>query len=141
MIKKSKERPETGIGVCIIKNNKVLLGKRKNAHGEGCWSFPGGHLEMFETWKSCAEREALEETGLKIKNTRFFGVTNDIFYKEWKHYVTIFMMADYDSGNLKIMEPEKCLEWKWFSWQNLPEPLFLPIENLIRQGFNPDLLS
>jgi 8-oxo-dGTP diphosphatase len=132
---KQKVRPEAGIGVCIIKEGKVLLGKRKNSHGAGCWSFPGGHLEMYEMWECCAEREAYEETGLKIKNTKLIGITNDIFTKEEKHYITIFIMADYDSGDLRIMEPEKCYEWKWFRWDNLPEPLFLPIENLIRQGF------
>lgn len=33
-------RPKVGVGVAIIKDGKVLLGKRKNAHGEGTWSFP-----------------------------------------------------------------------------------------------------
>jgi len=138
MLIEPKERPETGIGVCIIKRGKVLLGKRKNSHGSGCWSFPGGHLEMYETWEHCAKREAYEETGIKIKNTKFIGITNDIFAVEKKHYITIFIKADYDLGVLRIREPEKCDEWKWFNWNKLPDPLFLPIENLIRQGFKPD---
>ena len=116
-----------------------MLGKRTNAHGDGSWSFPGGHLEMYETWENCAEREVLEETDLKIKNTRFAGVTNDIFPEEEKHYITLFIIADYDSGQLKTMEPEKCSEWNWFSWGKLPQPLFLPIRNLIKQGFNPGI--
>ena len=132
---KSIKRPVTGIGVCLLKDGKVLLGRRINTHGNGSWSFPGGHLEMNETWEYCAEREVLEETGLKIKNTRFIGVTNDIFPEEGKHFITIFIRADYDSGELKLMEPEKCSEWKWFGWENLPQPIFLPIKNLIKQGF------
>jgi 8-oxo-dGTP diphosphatase len=134
-----KCRPEIGVGVCLIKDGKVLLGKRTNAHGDGSWSFPGGHLEMYETWENCAEREVLEETDLKIKNTRFADVTNDIFPEEEKHYITLFIIADYDSGQLKTMEPEKCSEWNWFSWRKLPQPLFLPIRNLIKQGFNPGI--
>jgi 8-oxo-dGTP diphosphatase len=130
-------KPETGIGVCIIKERKVLLGKRINSHGAGTWSFPGGHLEMYETWESCARREVLEESNLNIKNERFAGITNDIFREEKKHYITIFILADYESGELKVMEPEKCSEWQWFSWDKLPEPLFKPIENLIIQGFKP----
>jgi len=43
------ERPKVGVGVIIVKNNKILFGKRKNAHGEGSWSFPGGHLEFKES--------------------------------------------------------------------------------------------
>jgi 8-oxo-dGTP diphosphatase len=129
------ERPVTGIGVCLIKDGKVLLGKRLNSHGQGCWSFPGGHLEINESWEYCAQREVLEETGLKIRNMTFIGVTNDIFTEEKKHFITIFIKADYEEGELKIMEPEKCLEWNWFCWEKLPQPLFLPIENLIKQGF------
>ena len=139
MANDNKKRPTVGIGVCIIKDGKVLLGKRINSHGEGSWSFPGGHLEMYETWENCAKREVLEETDLKIKNTRFVGVTNDIFPDEGRHYITIFITADYDSGQLKTMEPEKCSVWEWFNWEKLPHPLFRPIENLIKQGFNPEI--
>ena len=60
------QKPKVGLGVCIVKDNKVLLGKRKGSHGAGTWSFPGGHLEFQETWEKCAKREVLEETGLKI---------------------------------------------------------------------------
>jgi 8-oxo-dGTP diphosphatase len=139
MIKDPVRRPEVGIGVCVIREGMVLLGKRKNSHGADCWSFPGGHLEMFETWEYCAEREVYEETDLKIKNTKFAGVTNDIFPDEKRHYITLFISADYDSGVLKNMEPEKCSEWNWFKWESLPQPLFQPINNLIKQGFNPGI--
>ena len=139
MIDFRKYRPEVGIGVCMIKDGKVLLGKRKNSHGDGSWSFPGGHLEMYETWEECAKREVLEETDLHIKNTKFTGVTNDLFPEEEKHYITLFIIADYDSGELKTMEPEKCSDWNWFSWENLPQPLFKPILNLIKQGFDPEI--
>jgi 8-oxo-dGTP diphosphatase len=89
--------------------------------------------------ENCAKREVLEETDLKVKNTKFAAITNDIFHKEKKHYITIFIRADYDSGELKNMEPEKCSEWHWYSWENLPQPLFHPIYNLINQGFNPEI--
>lgn len=130
-------RPKVGIGVIIKKDNKILLGKRKNAHGDGTWSFPGGHLEFNETWEDCAEREVLEETGIKIKNLRFATATNDIFEKEEKHYITIFILADYDEGEVKVMEPDKCEEWQWLSWNDLPSPLFIPIQSLLKAGYDP----
>ncbi len=132
-------RPGVGIGVCVIKDGKVLLGKRKSSHGEGDWSFPGGHLEFRESWEECASRETFEETGIKIKNLRFGAVTNDIFEKENKHYITIFIVADHDSGEVKVMEPDKCEKWEWFEWGNLPQPIFLPTRNLIKQNFSPFL--
>ena len=64
-------RPLIGIAVIVVKDNRVLLGKRKNAHGAGSWAFPGGHLEFNEFIEACAVREVFEETGLKIKNLRF----------------------------------------------------------------------
>jgi 8-oxo-dGTP diphosphatase len=134
-----KDRPKVGIGVCIIKDNKVLFGKRKNSHGDGTWCFPGGHLEFGESWEECAIRETMEETGLKIKNIRFSTATNDFFEKENKHYITIFMLADYNSGEVKVMELDKCEKWDWFEWEEnkLPQPLFVPQQNLLKQKYNP----
>src|SRR3989338_357214 len=99
-----KQRPKVGIGVIIVKENKILLGKRKNVHGAGTWCPPGGHLEFNEEIKDCARRETLEETGIKIKNIRQGPFTNDPMPKEGRHYITLFMLADYDSREVKVME-------------------------------------
>lgn len=132
-----KERPKVGIGVLVLKDNKVLLGLRKNAHGDGDWSFPGGHLEFFESLEECAKREVTEETGLEIEDIKKGPYTNDMFTKEEKHYITIFMLSKIKSGEAKVMEPEKCEKWEWFDWDNLPQNLFIPIKNLKETGFNP----
>lgn len=131
------ERPKIGIGVIVIKDNKVLMGKRKNSHGEGSWSFPGGHLELNESIEDCAEREVMEETGIRIKNLRMGPFTNDIFEKEEKHYVTLFVVSEHDSGENRLMEPHKCEGWEWFEWSNLPTPLFIPAQNLLKQNYDP----
>ena len=132
-----KQMPKVGVGVCVVKDGRVLLGKRKNAHGQGSWCFPGGHLEFNESVEDCAKREVLEETGLSIKNLRVGPYTNDIFEKENKHYVTLFVVADCDSGEAKLMEPEKCEKWEWFDWDKLPSPLFLSLQNLLKRKYNP----
>jgi len=132
-----KERPKIGVGAIVIKNGKVLLGKRKNSHGDGTWSFPGGHLEFGEKVEDCAKRETEEETGLIIDNFEKSVFTNDIFEKENKHYVTLYAIAEIYEGEPVVAEPEKCERWEWFDWDNLPSPLFIPIENLLKQDFNP----
>ena len=129
--------PKVGVGVIIIKDNKILFGQRKNAHGEDTWSVPGGHLEFNELIEECAKREVFEETGIEIKNLKMGPFTNDIFKEEEKHYITIYVIADYDSGEVEVKEPDRMIEWNWFSWNNLPKPLFKPIENLLKQNFNP----
>ncbi len=47
------------------------------------------------------------------------------------------MITNWKSGELEVKEPEKCEGWEWIEWDKLPKPLFLPIENLIKEGFNP----
>ena len=130
--------PRVGIGVIVLKDGKVLLGKRRGAHGAGSWSFPGGHLEFNEKLEDCARREVWEETGINIKNIRLGRFTNDIFESEGKHYVTLFLVADWESGTPRVMEPERCDTWEWFSWNSLPQqPLFLPLQNLLKQHWRP----
>ena len=127
-----KQYPKIGVAVIIMKDKKVLLGKRKNTHGKGTWAFPGGHLEWNESIEACAAREAMEETGLHIKNIRFATITNDIFIAEQKHYVTLFVTAEANAGEPEVKEPDKCEQWEWFEWQHLPEPRFLPLRNLLQ---------
>lgn len=127
--------PRVGIGVLIIFKNRVLLGKRKSAHGTNTWAPPGGHLEFGETFEECARRETLEETGLLLADIYFAGVTNDIFMETNKHYVTIFMSGKYCGGVPRVCEPDKCFEWQWFFTSALPENLFLPLKNLLESGF------
>jgi 8-oxo-dGTP diphosphatase len=132
-----EQRPQVGIAAIVIKDGKVLMHQRKNAHGDGTWSFPGGHLEFGESWEGCAKREAMEEAGIELTNVRFATITNDIFEKEGKHYITIFVRADLESGEPKVMEPDKCVRWEWVEWGKMPQPVFKPIENLFKAGFRP----
>ena len=128
-------RPLIGVAVIVIKDGTVLLGLRKNSHGDGTWAFPGGHLEFGESIKACARREIFEETGIRIKNLRYGPYTNDIFETEGKHYVTLFILADYESGVPRVKEPHKCERWQWLPWPPEIEPHFLPIANLLKQNF------
>lgn len=117
------QRPKVGIGVMIFKDGKVLLGKRKNAHGDGEYAWPGGHMEYMESFEGCAKRETLEETGIEIENVRFVRLMNLKTYTP-KHYVDIGLAADWKSGEPQVLEPEKCEGWGWYDINNLPEPLF-----------------
>jgi 8-oxo-dGTP diphosphatase len=125
------KRPYVGVGVIVMKNDQVLLMKRKNSHGDGTWSNPGGHLEYGETLEACAIRETQEETGVTITDVTFRAVTNDLFEAEEKHYVTIWMEGRYVSGKPTINSQRELSEVGWFSWNALPHPLFLPLEHLL----------
>lgn len=133
----NNKRPHIGVGVLVWNGDRLLLGKRISAHSENSWQFPGGHLEFGETVVDCARREVEEEAGITICNIIPGGFTNDVFVDAEKHYVTLFVSSEYESGEPRVMEPEKCEQWQWFRWDQLPEPLFLPIRNFLKQY--PDL--
>ncbi len=132
----SGDRPRVGVAVIVVKDGKLLIGKRKStSHGHGTWHTPGGHLEFGESFEECARREVREEAGVEIADIRFLTATNDVFEKEGKHYITVWMIARWKSGEPKVMEPEKCEGWEWKSWEEIEklEPLFLPVENLMKR--------
>ena len=117
------QRPKVGIGVIVIKDGKILIGKRTTSHGAGTYAFPGGHLEHLESFEDCAKRETMEEAGIEIENVRFSFVTNLVAYAP-KHYVHLGLVADWKSGDPKVCEPDKCGGWDWYDFDNLPTPLF-----------------
>lgn len=75
-------RPHIGVGVLLIRDTNLLLVKRKYNPDAGYWSIPGGHLDLGEKVKKAAEREALEETGFKVKVTELAGIIDKIMYDE-----------------------------------------------------------
>lgn len=118
------QRPKVGIGVMIFKDGKVLLGKRKNTNndGENEYANPGGHIEYMESLEECAKRETREEAGIEIENVRFLSLYN--LKKYDKHYINIGLLADWKSGELQNLEPDKCEGWNWYDLNNLPSPLY-----------------
>jgi len=126
-----------GVAVVIYRGERILLGERIGSHGSETWATPGGHLELGESIEDCAKREVLEETGLVVNSATKLGFTNDIFEQEGKHYVTLFVVASCEQGEPQVTEPDKCKQWKWCKLDQLPQPLFLPIVNLLNE--NPNL--
>lgn len=111
-----------GVGVMILKNNQLLLGKRKGSHSAGEYSFCGGHLEYMESFAACAQRETREECGIEIENIRFQGLFNVTHYAP-KHYVQVGLIADWKKGTPQALEPDKCESWAWYDLDKLPHPI------------------
>ena len=139
-----KKHPRVGIGVILLKNNKVLLGKRHEdpekadslLHGEGTWTLPGGKLDFKEDIPDCAHREVYEETGIKINKNKIkiVSITNDVVRDA--HFVTIVFLAEEFEGEPKVMEPDEIIEWKWFNLNELPQPMFFPSEKAVKNYIN-----
>jgi 8-oxo-dGTP diphosphatase len=131
--------PKVGVGVIIQRDDSVLLLRRKNVHGTGSWSTPGGHLDFGESPEACAVREAKEETGLDIAEPRYWAITNDVFKAEGKHYITIWMEGQYTGGEAVVNDVSEMSEVGWFPWNALPEPLFLPLRHLLEGQCYPPM--
>lgn len=118
------ERPAfpIGVNVLVVKEGKLLLGQRKNTSGEGDWGLPGGHLEKGERMEDGARRELEEETGLRA-DLEFVNLANG--WNREPHYIHASFLARNIQGEPRLMEPEKCSEWKWFSLDNLPKNIFV----------------
>ena len=134
------EHPRVGVGVIVTKGDRVLLLERKGVHGQGTWSTPGGHLEYGETPEQCAVRETKEETGVDIANVRAIGYTNDVFVSSGLHYITLWMAGEYKSGEATVAAPYEASQVRWYTWDALPGPLFLPLSKLIQgESYPPDI--
>ncbi|HYK85592.1 MAG TPA: NUDIX domain-containing protein [Ktedonobacteraceae bacterium] len=131
MAEPSEKQAKVGVSVLISKGDRILLEKRQHTHGAGTWGPPSGHIDYGETPEQTAIRETKEETGVTISNPKFRVVTNDVFEKEQKHYITVWFEAEYVSGEPKVSAPEEESDVGWFTWDNLPQPLFLPLQHLL----------
>jgi len=121
------------VGIAILIKNKqgqILLGQRKSKLGDLTWAPPGGKLEPGEEIKDSIIRETKEETGMILSEIKFNCITNDIF-EDGNHFVTIYMDAIEIHGFPIVMEPDKCVEWKYFDMDNLPNNLFLCFKNFV----------
>lgn len=126
--KKIKGPVLAGVAVIVFKDvDQILLGQRKGSHGEGEWALPGGRLEPGEDPAKCAIRELEEETGIKkqiyeVDICRSFPFSSTITGGE--PWLTLYYVTDNGNQEPKLMEPDKCFEWKWFFIDDLPKPLF-----------------
>lgn len=141
-ISPSDLKPKVGIGAWVIKDGKVLLGKRMGSHGQKQWGPPGGHLEFREDPFEAAKRELKEETDLNAEKIEFAAWTNDVYELENKHYISIHMVITQFSGELKNLEPNKCLGWQWVTIEDLEGPIFLSAKNFFKtKAFQKYLLA
>ena len=95
-------------------NEKILLVHARNFRSD-YFGLVAGFVETGETLEECVEREVREETGLKIKNIRYFGS------QPWPYPcgVMIGFTADYESGEVKIQK-EELSKSGWFGRNDMP---------------------
>ena len=106
----------TSCGGVVIYRGKILtLYKSYKNRYEG-WVLPKGTVEAGEEYKETALREVKEETGLDVKNIRYFGS------QPWPYPSGIMVgyYAEYESGTIKLQD-EELSAGDFYSRDHLPE--------------------
>jgi 8-oxo-dGTP diphosphatase len=136
-IQPEKKKIGVGFGVMMVRDGKVLFGRRHSdpakadseLHGEGSWTMPGGKLEFGESFEEGARREVKEETGMDLGSAEVICVNNDKVSDA--HFVTIGLFSEDFAGDPKVMEPDEIVEWQWFGLDAPPSPLFFPSAEIL----------
>jgi 8-oxo-dGTP diphosphatase len=139
MIKRAyPDTPLVGVGAIIIERGQVLLVKRGHAPLAGEWSIPGGLLEVGETLRQAAIREAQEETSLIVEPGVLLGVYDRLLRDDNQrtvyHYVLIDFLCQRKDGEVHAAGDAQ--EVRWFTPQEVTA-LALPDDTaeVIRLGF------
>lgn len=102
-------------------NGEILLQQRgiKSRDEKGLYEDIGGKVDSSDfSFKDAIIREIKEEAGDDIKlefNANSIGICH--FFKNNVNWIFVIYAAKYINGNIKIMEPDKCLGYKFFSYK------------------------
>ena len=95
------ETPKLMVDVVIPSEKGVVLVRRGSEPYEGRWALPGGFVEVGETVRQAAAREAAEETGLAVEISRLVGVYSEPDRDPRGHNVSVAFLARVLSGQMQ----------------------------------------
>jgi mutator protein MutT len=109
------DRPIVGVGAVIVQDHRVLLVRRGNEPLRNQWSIPGGVVELGETLRAAAAREAREETGLVVESGEVLDAVDSIFRdpqgRPQYHYVLVDLLCRVVSGELAAGTDVSAARW------------------------------
>lgn len=104
-------------------NNRILLQKRTD---KNCWSFPGGVMDLGESFEETAVREVKEETGLDVKVRELIGVyskySDEYQNGDRSQPVLVFFKCSVVGGELRC-DGDETSELKYFDLDEKPDLL------------------
>ena len=125
------------MGALIVANGRIVMIKRGHAPLLGEWSIPGGMLELGETVRQGTEREALEETSLRVRATELLGVFDRVVLDDLKrilyHYVLIDFRCEVVAGELQAAGD--AADARWFTLEEVQAlPLASDTAEVVRRA-------
>ena len=123
------------VNVFVIKDSKLLLGRRANTGWmDGHLCPPGGHIEAGETPREAVIREIEEELGVTVRpgDLEFACVAaRKTAAGETVAYEFVIRDKEYAFSNA---EPQKCSELVWVDLDNLGDDIIDQFRQIIAQG-------
>jgi 8-oxo-dGTP diphosphatase len=131
------EAPIAGVGVVVLKGDKVLLVRRGKEPDRGRWGLPGGAVELGETVAQAAEREVDEECGIEIEIRDVIEVIDRIIPDDdgqiRYHYILIDLLAEHRRGD--PIASSDAAEVRWVLEKELDQLELSPAtRRVIRKG-------
>ena len=114
--------PKLTVDGVIIRENEILLIKRKNKPFKNMWALPGGFVEYNEKTEEAVIREVFEETGLKTNILEIVGVYSDPSRDPRGHTISIVYFLKVIKGILK--KGDDAADVSFFSLDKLPDLSF-----------------
>lgn len=91
--------PKVAVIALIERDEEILLVRRANDPGRGLWTLPAGFVDAGEDPARAAERECMEETGLRVKVTELIDVLSGQEHPKGAHIMIVYR-ARILEGNL-----------------------------------------
>jgi 8-oxo-dGTP pyrophosphatase MutT (NUDIX family) len=124
-----------GSVIIFDRDFRILMMRRSD---NDCWCFPGGSVELGEDVRETAAREALEETGLSVRNLRLF----DVFSGDGLYYcypngdevynIDIVYYTNEFSGDM-VERNEESKGCRFFGIDELPESISPPVVPVVKR--------
>lgn len=107
-------RIEPCIIVLVNRGNEILLALHRQRTTQ-YYSCLAGFMEAGESAEQAVRREIMEETGIRVRNIRYFGSQSWPFPSQ----LMLGFTAEYESGEIHIQESE-LQRAAWFPQDNCP---------------------
>ena len=110
----------------LVRDGKVLLGRRGIEPALGSWDLPGGFLEEGEDPVDGLRREFLEETGLHVEPVEWIGAYVDPYLGR-----SVLGLTWIVTGEGEPQAADDVVELGWFAPEELPAEMAFPAQHEI----------